>query len=299
MQANHTIAVTFTQSAATITATAGTGGSITPPGATSVAVGGNLTYTITPNNGYTIADVVVDGTTHLGAVTTYTFINVTASHTIAATFIANPPTYSLTAPTGTGSYAQGSPVTVSWQATAPVVSGEFGVFAVSTGGVYYGGFVVGANGTANYSFNLPLAVPVGTGYTAAVGFRAIPGSGPWLVWRYSTGAFDVTAPIPPLSVTVTAPTGTGTYTAPAPVTVQWTPNTPVASGEFGIFAVSTGGVYYGGWLVPATGLPNYTFNLPLAVPPGSGYTAAVLYRPTIGTGAWVIFSYSTGTFTVN
>lgn len=73
-----------------ITSTAGVGGSISPLGVTSVGETDNQTYTITPNFGYNIADVVVDGTTHLGPVTTYTFTAVNATHTIDATFAAKP-----------------------------------------------------------------------------------------------------------------------------------------------------------------------------------------------------------------
>ena len=53
--ANQTIAVTFTQSQATITSSAGTGGTISPNGVQTVPINGNQTYTITPNNGYTIS----------------------------------------------------------------------------------------------------------------------------------------------------------------------------------------------------------------------------------------------------
>jgi hypothetical protein len=69
----------------TITATAGTGGSISPSGSISVNYGANQTFTNTPNSGYSIANVLVDGTS-VGAVSTYTFNNVTANHTIAVTF---------------------------------------------------------------------------------------------------------------------------------------------------------------------------------------------------------------------
>jgi len=73
-----------------ITSTAGAGGSISPLGVTAVGETDNQTYTITPNLGYNVADVVVDGVTHLGAVTTYTFTAVSATHTIDATFVAKP-----------------------------------------------------------------------------------------------------------------------------------------------------------------------------------------------------------------
>jgi hypothetical protein len=72
-----------------INATAGTGGSISPSGAVPVADGASKSFTITPAGGYQIADVVVDGSS-VGAVTSYTFNNVTAGHTISATFTANP-----------------------------------------------------------------------------------------------------------------------------------------------------------------------------------------------------------------
>lgn len=69
----------------TITASAGTGGSISPIGSTSVTSGSSQTYTITANSGYKIADVKVDGSS-VSAVSAYTFSNVTSAHTISATF---------------------------------------------------------------------------------------------------------------------------------------------------------------------------------------------------------------------
>ena len=69
----------------TITATAGEGGSITPAGAVSVKEGASQTFAIAAQEGYAIADVLVDGQS-VGAVDSYTFENVTANHTIAALF---------------------------------------------------------------------------------------------------------------------------------------------------------------------------------------------------------------------
>jgi hypothetical protein len=78
-----------------ITASAGTGGAISPAGVGAVAESTTPTYTITPAIGYDVADVVLDAGTgsesHLGAVTTYTFAPVTAAHTITASFVAVPP----------------------------------------------------------------------------------------------------------------------------------------------------------------------------------------------------------------
>ena len=69
----------------TIVSTAGTGGSIMPSGAVTVNNGSDQTFTITPHIGYSIADVKVDGTSS-GVISTYTFNDVTANHTIETTF---------------------------------------------------------------------------------------------------------------------------------------------------------------------------------------------------------------------
>lgn len=69
----------------TITASADEGGSISPSGNVEVVTGHDQTFTITANSGYEIADVVVDGTSQ-GAISTYTFSNVTDNHAIDATF---------------------------------------------------------------------------------------------------------------------------------------------------------------------------------------------------------------------
>ena len=68
-----------------IKASAGTGGSITPSGNVSVRMGADQTFTITPDGGYAIADVKVDGRS-VGAVRSYTFENVSSAHTIEVSF---------------------------------------------------------------------------------------------------------------------------------------------------------------------------------------------------------------------
>ena len=68
-----------------ITATAGDNGRITPTGDVAVPKGESKTFTITPDSGYHIKDVLVDGKS-VGAVGTYTFENVVDNHTIHATF---------------------------------------------------------------------------------------------------------------------------------------------------------------------------------------------------------------------
>jgi len=71
-----------------ITASAGVNGSISPSGDVPVPYGTNESFTITPITDYHVLDVLVDGVS-VGAATTYTFTNVTADHTISASFDAN------------------------------------------------------------------------------------------------------------------------------------------------------------------------------------------------------------------
>ena len=70
----------------TIEATAGTGGSISPSGNISVREGADQTFTITPDKGYAVANVKIDGES-IGAVKSYTFENVSKAHTIEVIFV--------------------------------------------------------------------------------------------------------------------------------------------------------------------------------------------------------------------
>ena len=69
----------------TIKATAGAGGSISPSGNVSVREGRDQTFTITPDKGYAVANVKIDGKS-IGAVKSYTFENVRRNHTIEVSF---------------------------------------------------------------------------------------------------------------------------------------------------------------------------------------------------------------------
>ena len=88
---SHTIHAVFAQDGGEgddnyiIEAMAGQGGTISPSGRVSVTEGGSQSFYITPDYGYYIVDVLVDGVS-VGAVNSYTFYNVTANHTIYAVF---------------------------------------------------------------------------------------------------------------------------------------------------------------------------------------------------------------------
>ncbi|MGC9195815.1 MAG: InlB B-repeat-containing protein [Syntrophobacteraceae bacterium] len=69
-----------------LNASAGTGGSISPSGSFYQSSGGSQTFTIVPASGYVISNVGVDGAS-VGALVSYTFSNISAAHTISATFM--------------------------------------------------------------------------------------------------------------------------------------------------------------------------------------------------------------------
>lgn len=85
---NHTISASFALNTYTIVPTAGAGGSISPATTQTVLAAGSQTFTITSSAGYHISAVLVDGSS-VGAVSTYTFSDVSKNHTIAATFALN------------------------------------------------------------------------------------------------------------------------------------------------------------------------------------------------------------------
>jgi len=180
--ANHSIGATFALNTYTITATAGAGGTITPSGAVTVNQGDSKTFTITPNAGYHIADVTVDGAS-AGAVSAYTFSNITANHSIGATFAVN--TYTITAAAGAGG-------TITPSGTVTVNQGDSKTYTINPNTGYHiadvtvDGSSAGAlsaytfsNVTANHSIGAAFAVDAsaqeiiidngdpGTSYTGA------------------------------------------------------------------------------------------------------------------------------------
>jgi len=93
---HHTISASFAVSTYRITASAGANGWIAPNGVVEVSCTASQTFTIGALAGYAIQNVLVDSNP-VGPVTSYTFNNVTANHTISASFVASG---CLTPPTG-------------------------------------------------------------------------------------------------------------------------------------------------------------------------------------------------------
>ncbi len=169
VSANHSIAASFIEVPVityTITASAGTGGSINPSGNITVVEGDNQSFTITANSGYAIADVVVNGSS-VGAVSEYTFTNVTANHSIAATFEEVPViTYTILASAGSGG-------SINPAGEITVVEGESQSFSISADNgfviadVLVDGSSVGA--VSNFTFS-----NISTNHTISASFDTAP-----------------------------------------------------------------------------------------------------------------------------
>lgn len=146
----------------TITASAGAKGSISPSSSVTVNQGASQTFTITPNSGYAIAEVMVDGVS-VGAVTTYTFPNVQTNHTISASFQTSVAAAFGSGWTNTGIPSQANIFTASFDAT-PSASPNNAQVGISNGAqTAYSGFacIVRFNLTGN------IDARNGGGYAAA------------------------------------------------------------------------------------------------------------------------------------
>jgi uncharacterized repeat protein (TIGR02543 family) len=95
----QTVGAQFNLKTWTISTSAGEGGVIVPASPVTVEHEGGQTFTITPSDGYHVADVLVDGVS-VGAGTSYTFANVTENHAIAASFAQNVIQFTITATAG-------------------------------------------------------------------------------------------------------------------------------------------------------------------------------------------------------
>ena len=103
----------------TFSVSAGAGGAISPSGSFPVNYGSSQSFILTPNAGYSIAAVLVNGVS-VGAVSSYTFTNVQASYNIYAEFTLTPaPTPAPTATSTSTSTSSPSPTATSVPAPTP------------------------------------------------------------------------------------------------------------------------------------------------------------------------------------
>src|SRR3989442_2802037 len=150
------IRFTFAINKYTITATAGANGSISPSGSVTLNYGASQAFSFTPNTGYHVDSVIVDGVSNPSA-SKYTFTNDTSNHTIHVTFAIN--RYTITATAGAnGSISPAGNVNVNFGANQKfVITADTGFTitdvladSVSVGGVSTYTFV---NFTTNHRIN--------------------------------------------------------------------------------------------------------------------------------------------------
>lgn len=148
----------------TITASAGSGGSISSAGISSVTEKQNKAFTITPNAGFHIDNVLVDGV-NIGSTSSYTFNNISASHTIYATFASNPVTLLTIAASDDGNG------NISPKGNVTVIEGNNQNFSITPKTGYHIADVVvdGASVGARSGYEFP---NVTTGHTISASFAA-------------------------------------------------------------------------------------------------------------------------------
>ena len=172
ISASHTIAASFSLITNTITASAGTGGTISPQGNVSVNYGTNQTFNISANTGYYVSDVKVDNVS-VGTASSYNFVNVTAGHSISAAFAQY--TYTITVSSGTGGTITPSDITVNHGSGRTfTISPDFG-FQVSD--VKIDNVSVGAVSTYTFSNITSDHTITATFTTATYSITASAGSG--------------------------------------------------------------------------------------------------------------------------
>lgn len=210
ISANHTIHATFASNPVTLHTIAASDdghGSITPKGNVTVIEGNNQNFTITPNSGYHIAGVLVDGQS-VAKNSVYEFPNVTEGHTISASFAANMFTVTAT-PGSNGSITPG---------TVSVAQGTGKTFTIAAGSGYEISDVVVDNQSVGavtyYTFN-----NISANHTIAASFKVVPVSTP----NDESSSDSKTATNPSGSSDIPAPTGVETENSEGIVSPAVTP----------------------------------------------------------------------------
>jgi uncharacterized repeat protein (TIGR02543 family)/prepilin-type N-terminal cleavage/methylation domain-containing protein len=262
--ADHTIAVTFAINTYTITASATSGGSISPSDTITVNEGDSQTFTMTPVAGNHISLEKVDGAT-VANNTSYTFTNVTANHTIDVTFAGNVGNITI------------------------AVSGH-GTVSPTTTSLTYGGSSVGITATADPGYHFTgWAVTVNSSYVSI----ASPSSASTSITATSSltdgGTATVTATfVPNVSGVITIAAGTGGTVNP----------TSIASLTYGaagtaIAATANTGYTFSGWTV--TSNPTY---VSIADPNSASTTITSTTSMPVGGTATVTANFTINTYTV-
>lgn len=285
VRADHTLAATFereTQPTFTITPSAGPHGQILPPVAQPVPSGSSYTFSVVPDPGYHVTDVLVDGVS-VGARATYTFTDVRADHTIAAAFAEDTgPSVTLSLPAGGEHWRTGSSQTIAWTLSAAAAAGRFTVWAVPQTGQPVAVTPAGApiaveSGRTSYETTYTVALPAPAQYEILV--RLETAAGELLSESRTAGPLTVD---PTVSPTVTSPKAKAVWKRGSKKTVAWKLSGAVVAGDFRAWAVSAAGKRTP--VTPAAkpvaaqpGRTAYTAPWKVNVPAGKGYRIVVEY----------------------
>ncbi|HUJ18768.1 MAG TPA: Ig-like domain-containing protein, partial [Nitrospirota bacterium] len=259
----------------TITATAGSNGHISPSGAITVGYDTSKAFSITPNTGYHIFDVQVDGSS-VGSAPTYTFNNVTADHTISAFFQIN--TYTVTPSAGTnGGINPSVPQTVNYNTTTQFTVTPSAGYNTVMGGTC-GGALVGNTYTTNAVKNdctvtalfslgtvtVTSSVSGGNGSISPNGAQAVPyGSTPSFTLTPLTGYH---ASVGGTCGGTLSPDGLTFTTNPAIASC-----TVIASFSINTFTIATSVSGGTGTVTPVNPSVNSGGNQTISITPGTGY----------------------------
>jgi hypothetical protein len=244
-----------------ITASAGAGGSISPSGNVAVNYGANQIFTIAPNAGYAISSVIVDGTSQ-GAISTYTFNNVTTNHTISAIFVFS--TIMVLSPNGGEVIPSGGSFTIQWGAPATAV--KFNLSYTLNGSSY----TTIANGVTGTTYNWTVPKPSANSPLCKVKVVGLNSSNQTVGTDFSDNNFTIEV------VRLTAPNGGGGQTLHigTPVPITWITNGTSKSVNKIKLSYSTNGGSSWTAIATVTGDPG-TYNWTVPNSPGSTCKAKV------------------------
>jgi hypothetical protein len=245
----------------TIAASADTGGSISPSGTVTVNYGANQTFNIVANAGYAISNVVVDGASQ-GAISTYTFDNVTTNHTINATFAFN--AVMVMSPNGGEVIPSGGSFTIQWGAPSTAV--KFNISYTLDGSSY----TTIANKVTGTAYNWTVPKPSANSALCKVKVVGLDSSNQSVGTDFSDANFTIEV------VRLTSPNGGGGQTLQigGSVPITWTTNSTSKSVNKVKLSYSTNGGASWTAIATVTGNPG-TYNWTVPNSPGSMCKARV------------------------
>jgi alpha-tubulin suppressor-like RCC1 family protein len=300
--ADCTVTATFAAIFHTVTANAGTGGSISPTSA-SIAHGTGATLTVIPAAGFAIASVNASGCTGTLTGTTYTTGPITADCTVTASFSAN--VFTVTTSAGTGGSIAPASVSVAQGGSAVLtVTPDAGYTIASVVASGCGGILSGTTYTAG---------PVNADCSVAASFAAITstytvtasaGTGGSItpatlgVAQGETAVLTVTAN-PGYSIASVTPTGcTGTLAGTAFTTGPITANCSVVASFSANAWTVTASAGTGGSITPARISVAHGATTALTLTPDTGFAIAGI-AATGCSGTLAETTYTTGAITAN